>query len=358
MNAIYLIVDRRFLPVGRAQALHLARTWDVDVHLFVEDPVVTVCAPVNHPRVRIHLNQVQAQLPKGLPESAKWPIVVFSRNYVPALLREYERLIYVDVDILCRKADPSIWAIDLPHGLAAVRDVFNIDRAPLDTGMQLNEWMEAIGVTGGRYFNSGMLLIDPKRWDTGRLESLLTSYFADRKVKAIKSQDFLNFAFDGKWTELSPRWNWQPAYFELGLDRLLDPIIIHYCNRIKPWFYPHWRGLSRQRHEAEQAFFDMFSAVGVSPRDVAESDSRHVLKRAGQWVRQQGTRAGIKFRRETRALKNWDERSRRLWSHLQGALAEGAYADLRTPLAARRPSPDLWFDGHVMRERLPGDPVW
>lgn len=356
MHAIYLIVDARFLKIGRAQALFLAEKWGVDVHLFIEDLSIASCDAVDHPCVFIHINEIRANLPKGLPQSSKWPIVVFSRNYVPDLLRRYDRLIYLDVDILCKGVDHSIWTLPLPAGIGAVRDVVHLRRAPLDTGMGLDAWFRAIGVSGGRYFNSGMMLIDPKKWDADRLNFLLTDYFSSRNVKAIKSQDFLNHAFDGMWTELSPRWNWQPAWLEQGLDPILRPIFVHYCNRIKPWFYPGKPGLSRQRADAEDAFFNMLQAVGVSPSEVAEEDDRTFLKRAGQALRKKLVQFGVKFPRERRALAAWQENSRVLWQHLQDMALIGGYADITFDLPDKKPMPTLWFDGRNMRELLPGDP--
>lgn len=347
-HAIYMITDARFLQLGRAQSNHLAAQWNCDVHLFVEAPELEVVMPVGNLRVKIHLNKLEAVLPENIPVSSKWPRVVFLRNYAPQLLSDYDRIMYLDIDILSRKADPSIWALDLPAGIGAVSDSATLHKAPIDTGLEREEWLERIGVTSGHYFNAGVLLIDPARWDCEMLERKLDGYFDNRNVRAIKSQDFLNHALDGVWTELSPRWNYQPPFFELGLDERIDPVFVHFCNHIKPWFFPGHPGASNERIYHEEAFFMMMRAIEVDPREVAELHHMRPAKQLLRRFRAFLSERGVILPKEKQLRQFWSERKARLIRHMQEATVAGRFAD-RPDLDLDLPQTEsLRFDGQKL----------
>ena len=47
----------------------------------------------------------------------------------------------------------------------------------------------------------------------------------------------MNFVFQEKWIELSPRYNFQISIFNMGFDEFFDPILVHFTDGRKPW---HW----------------------------------------------------------------------------------------------------------------------
>ena len=347
--AIYLVSDERFMLVALAQAERLAEQWGCDVHVFLEDERLSSAPRVGSARVRVHLNEICATLPEGVPLSGKWPKVVYSRNHVPDLLDGYDRLLYLDVDILPLKADESLWDIEIPGGLGAVADAATLHRGPLDTGLPRDRWLDGIGVKSGRYFNSGMLLIEPRKWDAARIHAALSDYFRGRQVRAIKSQDFLNHLYDGQWTELSPRWNFQPPLFELGLESQIDPVFLHFCNRIKPWFFPGFPGASGQRAEHENAFFEMILSAGIAPKDVAEMDEYRSGRQARKAIRAFLARIGIRSGRQRAEMTSWNERSSRIGQYLLEQVNAGSFAD-SIPHGTSRPTPrSLRFDGQSVR---------
>ncbi|MCQ2006232.1 glycosyltransferase family 8 protein [Rhizobium sp. NRK18] len=343
--AIYLITNLRFVKVTGALGRRLSRQWGCDVHVFVEGQGAEAIDVPGASDIHVHRNRIRFDLPDNVPVSEKWPRVVFLRNYAPSLLRDYDRLLYLDVDILCERVDHSIWDIELPHGIGAVSDTATIDKAPRGTGLSREEWLDRLGVTGGRYFNSGMMLIDPARWDNGALGHRLSSYYQNRDVRGIKSQDFLNHAMDGLWTELSPRWNYQPPFFELGIDEWVDPVFLHFCTPIKPWFLPGHPGASNRRIEHEEAFFRILDEAGVDPGEVAIPGHYKRIRALRRAFRRVLSEKGIRTPKEHRERHLWSERREKMVRYLRTAQRNHDFAD---PLAMEiepELSGSLRFDG-------------
>ncbi|KEO58901.1 glycosyltransferase family 8 protein [Thioclava indica] len=350
-HAIYLVSDARYLPIAKAQANFLADQWGCDVHVFVEDDALKDVQPPANARVTFHLNSLAAELPNNIPVSRKWPRAVFLRNYAPRVLADrYDRVLYLDTDVWSRKADPALWSFDLPNGLGAVADHANLHKAPRATKLDRAEWLERIGVRSPHYFNAGILLIDTAKWDDARLSELLSTYFDAREMRAIKSQDFLNYAYDGLWTQLSPRWNYQPPFFELGFASQLDPVFVHFCDEIKPWFFPDHPGLTRRRREHEAFFHTILRQVGVDPTDVAEDRNSFP---GSDWLTH--TRRRLKegipgLGREASLRKEWGIRRDRIAKYLAAEITTGRFVD-SVVFDPSQPLPRLVMDFPCLRAK-------
>ena len=116
-NAIYLVTDARILKLALAQAQHLAKQWDCDVHLFVQDDSIISLPRLDDPRVKLRLNEIEQVFPDNLPQFAQWPLTVFQLMVAPDYLDAYDRVLHLDVDVLSLKADPSLWELELETGL-------------------------------------------------------------------------------------------------------------------------------------------------------------------------------------------------------------------------------------------------
>ncbi|KDQ11350.1 glycosyltransferase family 8 protein, partial [Botryobasidium botryosum FD-172 SS1] len=103
-----------------------------------------------------------------------------------------ERALFLDSDILVRKALGALWSVDL-HGkmLAAVRDIGH----PLGHS----------GVERGPYFNAGVMLLDMARI-RARLRDLF-ELVRNRAETTFKDQDVLNTFFRDEWLEIDLGWN-------------------------------------------------------------------------------------------------------------------------------------------------------
>jgi lipopolysaccharide biosynthesis glycosyltransferase len=131
---------------------------------------------------------------RGVPAKDYKSLDAYSRLFAPRLVgEEVERLIYLDLDTLVRVDIRSLWDIDLSgHTLGAVRDEYyeqQEGRSPL--------------------FNSGVLLIDVKRWKERKVEEQVLSEVRHGTggIVALADQDDLNTVLHDDWQILDPSWN-------------------------------------------------------------------------------------------------------------------------------------------------------
>ncbi|HEY0275380.1 MAG TPA: glycosyltransferase [Paenirhodobacter sp.] len=330
MHAIYLVTDDRLADVAGVQAQRLAEQWQCDIHIFVErrDPTRPVREFRSDARIIYHYEELGALVPPGLPEDRKWPRIVYMRLFAPSVLKQYDRLVYLDADILSLRAEPAVWQADLPSGLAAVSDIATLALAPHDLrGMPRDTWLASIGVTSRRYLNSGMLLIDTAKWNQIDFAAALTRYFASYPDAARYDQDFLAHLFDGSWTELSPRLNYQAYVMESGLTRAVSPVFVHFCRAQKPWYGDSlgWRAATDPTYTG--IYQDMFRRAALNPDDYTRPNPVNVLRRARYRLRLWLRRVGIVTGRERRDLMAWRQRSDEFMHFMQNGLATGQFAD-------------------------------
>ena len=145
--------------------------------------------------------------------------------FADMLPREITKIIYLDADIICKGDILPLWQTDLQgRVLGAVRD-YGEDRS-----------CERIGLKNGRYFNSGVLLMDLEKWRKQKLTQQLFQWLeavGDTKI-LWGDQDALNGVIDGEFTELPQIFN-GIVINNTTLNEDLDMVIVHYIDYVKPW---------------------------------------------------------------------------------------------------------------------------
>jgi lipopolysaccharide biosynthesis glycosyltransferase len=139
---------------------------------------------------------------EGLPDMEFIPATMWYRIYLPELLPDVARILYLDADTIAVDSLAELWNTDLDGNyVAAVSNVFEPwNRVyPLALGLPNEE----------SYFNSGVLLMDLDRMrsddTTGALREYALSAPSDRI--AWGDQDALNVVLHDKRLRLHPRWN-------------------------------------------------------------------------------------------------------------------------------------------------------
>lgn len=161
-------------------------------------------------------------------------------NYYRLLIPEVingDKVLYLDSDIIVNTSVKELFDINISdYYLAAVGGA----------GFNRHEELKMSG--DAKYFNSGVMLINVRKWVDSSLHKKAIR-FAEEHPNAIKFVDqcALNSVVNGEWLSLSPIWNQQTAFFER--DRfdyvseqkikhaLNHPAIIHYTGSSKPWQY-------------------------------------------------------------------------------------------------------------------------
>ncbi len=180
------------------------------------------------------------------------PRSTWSRVFVPDLMPNVKRALYVDIDILFCDDCSELFTLDMKG--AAVGCVYEIPSSP---GSVFNETFD-IPVEYPGYFNAGVLLMDLDMFRRDGLSELVMQTAAkySDKLKA-QDQDALNAALYNRCFRLHPRWNWNDGFtrrfikcnpsarmwraFEPRevVEATLFPGILHFVGPHKPWNYNH-----------------------------------------------------------------------------------------------------------------------
>jgi lipopolysaccharide biosynthesis glycosyltransferase len=171
-----------------------------------------------------------AALVEKLPVGFGYSSVIYARLLLDRLLADVERVVYLDSDLLVRSPIEEIARLDLGENtIAAVADPHR-HRAMLGRDFRRNTDLFDFRQP---YFNSGVLVIDRRRYAAARLGELMQRLADSGAIDRIQfDQAALNLAFRDNWLPLDFRWNLinpQPAHENF------EPHIVHYTGPRKPW---------------------------------------------------------------------------------------------------------------------------
>lgn len=161
--------------------------------------------------------------------NSSFPDTVLLRLFIPYIVpAEARKVLYMDVDILVLRDIAELWNTDLEgRVMAAVQDMDNT----MASGWEPIPNYRALGIPGdAKYFNSGLLLIDPQKWREQDVSRKIIRFLNENlKHAKLIDQYGLNGVLYNQWLELDPRWN-TFAYLKIE-----NPFIIHFVE-IKPIF--------------------------------------------------------------------------------------------------------------------------
>jgi len=195
----------------------------------------------------------------GFPGDHRFTPAMWYRLFLPELLPDVDRVLYLDVDTLACDVLGALWDTDLEgHWVAAVTNVFE----PWSAGRP-----DELGIPRPQaYFNSGVLLLNlaEMRRD-GRGDALRACVRERGHALLWPDQDALNLVLGERRLALHPRWNcmnsvlsfpWSREVFgpEAVEEARARPGIRHFegPGRNKPW-HPLSRAPGRRRWLAHRA---------------------------------------------------------------------------------------------------------
>lgn len=152
-----------------------------------------------------------------------------------SLPEEISKVLYLDADILVLDDLVSLCETELDGAVVG---------AVLDERVTTHIKMGNTSLGGlplpcvQDYFNAGVLLIDLAKWRTERTSQKAIEYLELHPHSAFSDQDALNFACDGRWKKVDPRWNYYQIDLKTSISDLRDkqrPGIIHFQGWCKPW---------------------------------------------------------------------------------------------------------------------------
>jgi lipopolysaccharide biosynthesis glycosyltransferase len=162
--------------------------------------------------------------------SSIWHKSVFYRFYIDkAFPNNKNKALYIDSDIFVNDSIHKLFNINLKN---------NVIGAIEDPGIAFNRnYLSKIKMQSDLYFNSGVLLINLKKWRSEKITNKL-----EKTIKKLgfnlksPDQDLLNIVFEKKFKLINPKWNLQTImYLNIKYWKYLNNTGIHHFTFIKPW---------------------------------------------------------------------------------------------------------------------------
>ncbi len=209
---------------------------------------------------------------------------------------DIDKVIYLDSDVLVLDNVTKLWQIELgaaycaaavdiacpfidaeEHFASAESSESSFNAVPYVAAVSpIPNWRQ-LGIDGkGRYFNSGVMVLNLKRWRQDDICRKLLKCLRDNSAHVwCWDQYALNVVFAGQWKPLDPRWNQGTHVYEYPSEDVCPiapeqfvamrdrPAIVHYTTEYKPWLY-------RKFHPQRDLFFqhlDQTAFVGWRPEN-------------------------------------------------------------------------------------------
>jgi len=298
---IYTGADGNYALQAQVWFLSLVKTQHVSTRVVIfgngwsdkDRILLQKCA--NH-LVSVDICEVDASQFSGVQLMNGFPLATAYNVLAPKyLLGNEARAIYMDADMVVTEDLSPLWNMELSSPIAAVLDAHIVWMA---SPSMWRPWREENLEPLTPYLNTGLILMDLKRWRVDQLTEQTLSYLEKYELPCV-DQDALNLALRGKFQKLHPRYNSMP-YHHLRMLRYLDtvesdknigeaitnPAIIHYHRSFfgKPWTFgcTHpgvelWRQLASEVNPRWRKKFDLIGsarAFAAKKAKMTKLDSR------------------------------------------------------------------------------------
>lgn len=224
-----------------------------------------------------------------LPVSGHLSRAAYSRIMMAEMLPEsLERVMYLDADMLIRRGLEELWL--LPFGSSVCLAVQDVGVPWLNSEIVLANYeqcrqyipipkpvpnYEEFGMSGtAPYFNSGLLVVDLKKWRLLEIGQQALSCLKTHKEHALWLDQYaLNVVLYDRWRPIDMRWNqgahiylypdWQNSPLDSDSFKSLrdDPFIVHFSSCCKPWH----RGCAHPWSNSYFAVLDQTAWAGWRP---------------------------------------------------------------------------------------------
>lgn len=162
-----------------------------------------------------------------------YSVSIYFRLFIPSMFPQYDKAIYLDSDVVLNRDIADMYNVDIG---------FNYVGAVLDETVFTNKDFiyyvrEALDVTEKQYFNSGVLIMNLKKFRENKIEDDFYSWVNNYSTKfgsVAPDQDYLNCICKNKVKYLPLGWDKMPLGCNLE-DK--DLFLIHYNMFYKPWKY-------------------------------------------------------------------------------------------------------------------------
>lgn len=221
----------------------------------------------------------------GRDDSFAMPRATYFRFYIPEILADKPKVLYLDTDIICAGNISELWATDIAEYAAGV--IWDAG-GETDWGWHI---CDELGFPADGYFNAGVMLMNLEYFRQNAVSEQCNRWLAENEKMAIfHDQDALNVVLRGHVKFLPAKFNLQQSFFKSTLakkdmakygveEARQKPVIIHFTN-FKPWSRIGIPRLPYNRNLWEE-YRDMSPATKVATR---KHDNKLMRRRVFYWL--------------------------------------------------------------------------
>ncbi len=157
-------------------------------------------------------------------------LATYYRLFIESLFPQYEKILYLDCDIVVLGDISKLYNTDLEgNTIAGVVEQFILRTPEFSTYTK-----EAVGVDAENYINAGIMIMDLKKFREQKIEERFVNLINKYNFPTIDpDQAYINYLCRGKIKYLPVSWNRTPL-LEIDCE---NPDIVHYALYKKPWQY-------------------------------------------------------------------------------------------------------------------------
>lgn len=193
----------------------------------------------------IHKEKFEIWYSEKTPQ--KWPVEVFFKLDIPFILKDLDKVLYLDCDMIAVNNFKELFDINMDnYTVAAAKDKL-ISNSHLKK-IKLNK--------SNGYFNSGLLLINIKNFNTlfpnDTFLEKIDKYLNNIKIVEYPEQDIINIIFNNKIKPIDSKYNCVSAIVKKDKE-VQDTIIAHYT-----FFKPLYKNGYLKKNKLYYAFWKYF----------------------------------------------------------------------------------------------------
>ncbi len=166
-----------------------------------------------------------------LPNEQHFGLATWYRLFIQSLFPQYEKIIYIDCDLIVEGDISQLYNTDLEDNYVAGVVEHWILHSPVFSYYT----KEAVGIDSKYYINAGVAVMDLNKFRENQIEQKFVDLINTYNFDVIDpDQSYLNYLCQGKIKYLPFEWNRTP----LENVECENPKIIHYALGMKPWHDP------------------------------------------------------------------------------------------------------------------------
>ncbi|WP_347292138.1 glycosyltransferase [uncultured Brachyspira sp.] len=193
----------------------------------------------------IHREKFEKWYSEKTPQ--KWPVEVFFKLDIPFILKDLDKVLYLDCDMIAVNNFKELFDINMDNYTAAAAKDKLISNSHLKK-IKLNK--------SNGYFNSGLLLINIKNFNTlfpnDTFLEKIDKYLNNIKIVEYPEQDIINIIFNNKIKPIDSKYNCVSAIVKKDKE-VQDTIIAHYT-----FFKPLYKNGYLKKNKLYYAFWKYF----------------------------------------------------------------------------------------------------